>query len=77
MIVVDSTAWIDFFRGRLNPVSSTLRRLVDEKADIAITETIFMEVLAGATSGEELARVRAQLISQPVLRLEGLARTFH
>ena len=40
---------------------------------VAITETILMEVLAGATAGEALARIRAELIARPILRLEGLA----
>jgi hypothetical protein len=73
VIVVDTSAWIDFFRGRQTPVSATLKRLVDEKAEIAVTETILMEVLAGAASGEILERVRADLIQRPILPLKGLA----
>lgn len=73
MIVVDTSAWIDFFRGRATPVASTLEHLVDAQADIAITETILMEILAGASPGEALARIRAELIARPILRLEGLA----
>ena len=73
MIVVDTSAWVDFFRGRATPVASTLERLIDGQADLATTETILMEVLAGAAPGEPLARIRAELISRPILRLEGLA----
>ena len=31
-----------------------------------------MEVLAGVTSAEALARIRSQLVALPILRLEGL-----
>ncbi len=73
MIVVDTSAWVDFFHGRATPVASTLEHLIEVQADVAITETILMEVLAGATPGEALARIRAELIARPILRLEGLA----
>ena len=72
MIVVDTSAWVDFFQGRTSTVASRLERLIEVQADVAITETILMEVLAGATS-EALARIRAELIARPILRLEGLA----
>lgn len=73
VIVVDTSAWIDFFHGRATPVASTLEHLLEVQADVAITETILMEVLAGAGPGEALARIRAELIARPILRLEGLA----
>lgn len=73
MIVVDTSVWVDFFHGRATPVASTLEHLIEVQADVAITETILMEVLAGATPGEALARIRAELIARPILRLEGLA----
>jgi len=73
VIVVDTSAWVDLFRGRRTPAASVLERLIEEHADIAITETILMEVLAGARSGESLAHVRARLVGRPILRLEGLA----
>lgn len=73
MIVVDTSAWVDFFHGRATPVASTLEHLIEVQADVAITETILMEVLAGASPGEALARIRAELIARPILRLEGLA----
>jgi len=72
LIVVDTSAWVDFFQGRTTTVASRLERLIEVQADVAITETILMEVLAGAT-GEALARIRAELIARPILRLEGLA----
>lgn len=73
MIVVDTSAWVEHFRGRSHPVAAKLKALIEERADLAITEAILMEVLAGAPSGEALARIRSQLVALPILRLEGLA----
>jgi predicted nucleic acid-binding protein len=73
VIVVDSTAWVDLVRGRRTAVAATLERLIDERAELAVTEVIVMEVLAGATSREALADARLRLVGLPILRLEGLA----
>jgi predicted nucleic acid-binding protein len=73
LIVVDTSAWIDFFHARNTAVASRLERLIDEDADVGITETILMEVLAGAAAGEAVARIRAELVTRPILRLGGLA----
>lgn len=73
MIVVDTSAWVDLFRDRRTRAALTLERLLEEHADIAITETILMELLAGAGSGEGLVQVRHRLLGRPILQLEGLA----
>ncbi|MGH2697621.1 MAG: type II toxin-antitoxin system VapC family toxin [Actinomycetota bacterium] len=72
MIVADSSAWIEFLRGTDHPVAETLTELLAGNADIALTEIIVMEVLAGATSDEHFRELRARLIAFPILRLEGL-----
>jgi predicted nucleic acid-binding protein len=60
VIVVDTSAWIELFHARTTPVAATLEHLIGVQADVAITETILMEVLAGAAPGEALARIRAE-----------------
>ncbi|MGH2492637.1 MAG: type II toxin-antitoxin system VapC family toxin [Candidatus Limnocylindria bacterium] len=73
MIVVDTSAWVEFFRGRDHPVATTLKALIGRGAELATTEAVLMEVFAGAASAEDLARIRSQLVALPILRLEGLA----
>ena len=73
MIVVDSSAWIEFFRRSGSAVHLRLRELIGQRADLAITEVVAMEVLAGALSPNDLAQLRARLHSYPLLRLGGLA----
>lgn len=59
MILVDSSAWVEFLRGTRSRVCEGLDRLLD--ADIAITDPIVMEVLAGARHGRHLHELRAWL----------------
>lgn len=73
MIVVDTSAWVELFRRSGHPVAETLKALLDRRADLAITEVVLMEVLAGAPSGPGLIQVRSRLIGLPMLRVEGLA----
>lgn len=72
VIVVDTSAWIEYLRGSGHPVHLRLRALRERKAELAVTEIVLMEVLAGARSGAPLERIRSLLVGMPVLRLEGI-----
>lgn len=73
MIVVDTSAWIEFLRDTGHPVQHRLTSLIKQEADLALTETVIMEVLAGARSTRHLDELRAHLTAFPVLALRGLA----
>ncbi len=53
-------------------VDLILMRLLAEEAEIAVTEQVVLEVLAGARSERHLNELRSQLLGFPVLPLEGL-----
>lgn len=72
MIVADSSAWIEFLRKTGSPAHLTLRRLLDEEDSLAITEMVAVEILSGARDQMEHHRLRRQLVSYPMLRLNGL-----
>jgi predicted nucleic acid-binding protein len=72
MIVVDSSAWIELLRETGSLTDLTLRRLLDEHAPLAITEMVAVEVLAGASDQLDHHRLRRQLVSCRMLRLNGL-----
>ncbi len=59
MILVDSSVWVDFLRG--SGRGGLLARLLDEGAGVACSEPVLMEVLAGARTADEYARLRAML----------------
>lgn len=72
MIVADSSAWIELFRGTGSTVHLRLRELIRRGADLAVTEIIIAELLAGARR-DEVGRTRDRLLAFPVLRLRGLS----
>ena len=71
MIVVDSSAWIEFLRATGSETHLRLRELIDSGTDLAVTEVVVMELLGGGTSGSQAA-LRSRLLSYPVLPLQGL-----
>ncbi len=73
MILADSSAWIPYLRAADHPLRWTMRRLIEREADVAVTEPVVMELLAGARGEREVRQIRVRLLSLPLLRLEGLA----
>jgi predicted nucleic acid-binding protein len=59
VIIVDTSAWIEFLCDTGSPVCNTVDRLL--AGDIAICDAISMEVLAGARSEQHLAQLRGLL----------------
>ena len=47
MILVDTTVWIDFFRGQNTPEVRSLERLIGENEDVCVCGVILTEVLQG------------------------------
>ncbi len=72
MILPDSSAWIEGLRGTGSAVDLALTRLLDDGSDIAVTEPVIMELLAGARSASELRATRSRLLALPMLRVEDL-----
>ena len=49
MIVIDTSAWIEYFRATGSPAAVEVRRLLTEHADrVVMCEPIAMEILSGA-----------------------------
>lgn len=64
MILVDSSAWVEFDRATGSPADASLTALIrDRGSDIAVTEPILMEILAGARNKESAAQLRRLLTS--------------
>lgn len=59
MIMVDTSAWIEFLRDTGSPVCNKLSRSLDK--ELAVSDPIRMEVLAGARSDDHLEQLRALL----------------
>jgi predicted nucleic acid-binding protein len=72
LILPDSSAWIEEFRGTGSGVHLALRDLLASGGEIAVTEPVVMELLAGARSKRELRATRVRLLSFTMLRVQDL-----
>ena len=48
MILVDTSAWVEFDRATDSQVDTSLTRLIAEEGPVAVTEPVVMEVCSGA-----------------------------
>jgi hypothetical protein len=72
VIVADTSAWVEFFRDTGSRVHGRLRELIEDRADVAVTEVVVMELLAGVRSQTDAEELRGHLLAFPVLPLKGL-----
>jgi predicted nucleic acid-binding protein len=74
VIVVDSSAWIEFLRDTRSPVSRRLHDLIPSSTRLCVTELVVMEVLAGARSPDHAAELRERLLALRLVRVTRLAQ---
>jgi predicted nucleic acid-binding protein len=72
VILVDTSAWVEFLRGTGSTLHRTVRGMIGRGTDIAMTEPIVMEVMAGARTEREAARLRDQLLGFTFIQVQGL-----
>ena len=70
MILVDSSTWIDYFRGTITPQSDMLDMLLRQEP-LAVGDLILMEVLQGFTDDSGFNEARRVLTSLTVVELGG------
>lgn len=61
MILIDSSAWIEFLRATGSAQDETVDRLIASEASVATTDVVLMEVLAGARHDNERDQLRKLL----------------
>lgn len=82
MILADTSAWVEFDRATGSPADLTLSSLVSKSADLAVTEPVLMEVMAGARDDAAAASLRRLLTSfqwipaDAQVDFEGAARVY-
>ena len=83
MILVDSSAWVEYDRATGSPTHLRLRELIEAGGPIAVTEPVIMEVLASARDDRREADLRRllgrfQLLGfDAVTDLDGATRIYH
>jgi predicted nucleic acid-binding protein len=73
VILADTSAWVEYLRATGSPAHVRLRELIAGQGELATTEVVVMELLAGAAAQEEVARLRRLLGRFELLPVEGLA----
>ena len=68
MILIDTSAWIEFLRDTGSPVCQQVDRLL--AGEIAVCDPVRMEVLAGARNDEHLRNLRGLLARASTLATE-------
>jgi predicted nucleic acid-binding protein len=77
VILVDSSAWIEFLRATGSPVNLHLRAALQQGRELASTDAIVMEILAGARDDPDRDRLRRLLYGLEFLAVEGPADYEH
>jgi len=73
MILVDSSVWIDYFRGIKNPHTEHLDDLLaSADGELGVADLVVFEVLRGFTSPKAQRRAKALLLSTTVVEVGGL-----
>jgi predicted nucleic acid-binding protein len=73
LILVDSSAWVEFFRATESPTHLRLRSVLQEGVELACTDVIVMEILAGARDEADRDRLRRLLYGLEFLAVDGPA----
>jgi predicted nucleic acid-binding protein len=70
MILVDSSAWVEYDRATGTEVDLRLHQLIEFGGPLAVTEPVLMEVLAGARDESAASTLRALLLRCRLLRFD-------
>lgn len=71
MIIIDTTVWVDYFRGIRNPETDWVENEADKRR-IGLTDLILCEVLQGVRSEREFSLLKGELLKLQVFQAGGL-----
>lgn len=71
MILVDSSAWVEYLRATGSPAHLRLRSLLEGDDDLACTDVVVMEILAGARDDDNRDWLRRLLYGLEFLAVDG------
>jgi predicted nucleic acid-binding protein len=70
MILVDTSVWVDYFNGQINPHTNALDDAL-EQGTVAIGDLIFLEILQGFRNDRDYELARQQLSKLPIFDMLG------
>jgi predicted nucleic acid-binding protein len=72
-VLADTSAWVEFDRATGSPVDVRLNELVAGNGELAVTEPVICEVVAGARTGEREVALRRLLARFQLLPFDSVA----
>jgi predicted nucleic acid-binding protein len=72
LIIVDTSVWIEFFRGTEAWQVEYLAQLIADDEPVALTDVVLTEILQGVRDDRQARRLERRLAAFGVLRLEQL-----
>jgi predicted nucleic acid-binding protein len=72
VILVDTSAWVEFDRGTGSRVDARLTELIADTDLVAVTEPVIMEVLAGARDDQRERQLRRLMQRFPLMRFDAI-----
>ena len=61
-VLVDTSAWVDFFNGHPSPEAEALSRLIREEADVLTCGVVVAEVLQGLRKSKTLTQIEQHFL---------------
>lgn len=77
VILVDTTVWVDFFRGTNSAVNRILHRLIDQEEDLCLTPLNLTEILQGIRHEALYEETKDHLLDFPVFHPDGVSTFLH
>jgi predicted nucleic acid-binding protein len=72
VILVDTSAWVEFDRATGSAVDSYLTSLIADTDEVAVTEPVIMEVIAGARNDRRERELRRLMLSFELVRFDAV-----
>ncbi|MGH2923430.1 MAG: type II toxin-antitoxin system VapC family toxin [Solirubrobacterales bacterium] len=72
LILVDTSAWVEMLRATESPVDRRLTRLVEEEAELATTEPVELELLAGVRGPNDELRIETVLAACELIPISSI-----
>ncbi|MFZ5875100.1 MAG: type II toxin-antitoxin system VapC family toxin [Nitrospirota bacterium] len=77
MILVDTTVWVDFFRGANSSVNRIFRELIEREDDLCLTPLNLTEILQGIRHDALYQETKEHLLQFPLFHPEGVSTFLH
>lgn len=71
MVIVDTTVWVDYFRGTRNPEADWVDRQAD-RMRLGLTDLILCEVLQGVRNEREFRELQTELLTFHIFQAGGV-----